>query len=214
VSKTFFGRDWRVLVQRQGQILGGQGVVPATEVLAPIRIQFTATKNLATAPNTLDLRITNLAEGTRRQLKDRDAQVQLEAGYTDDWMTVDGRRVLPTMFQGNARTIDHVREGPDWVTRIQCGDGEVTAAFSQISRTWGPGTVVGDVARDLAQALKDFPGSDVDISSFLGQLAETDPLNQVEGAKAVLQHGKSVAGNTLFELQALFPETPCEHPGR
>jgi hypothetical protein len=175
--------------------------------VAPIRIQFTATKNLATAPNTLDLRITNLAEGTRRQLKERDAQVQLEAGYTDDWTTTaDGRRVLPTLFLGNARTIDHVREGPDWVTHIQCGDGEVTSAFAQLSWTWGAGQTVADVARKLAETLKDFAG-DVDVSSFLAQLKiPAGTQGAVEGADRILQHGKSIAGNAMFELQALFPK--------
>lgn len=202
MSNTFFGRDWRVVVQRQGTVIGGVGVLPATVVRAPIRIQFTVTKHLASAPNTLDLRITNLAEETRRQLKERDAQVRLEAGYADDWTTsVTAGRVLPTLFLGNARTIDHVREGPDWVTHIQCGDGEVTSAFANVSRTWGPGQTVADVAADLAKTLRDF-ASDIDVQGFLGQIA----AGQLEGSTAVFQHGKSIAGNALFALQALLPK--------
>jgi hypothetical protein len=109
-----------------------------------LRVEFKAVKSLKKEPNTLDLKIFNLAESTRAAMKKKGSRVILTAGYESN---------AAVIFSGDARTIDHVRTVSDWETHIQCGDGERAYQFSRMSQSFGAGTSVGDVVRACARQL-------------------------------------------------------------
>jgi len=109
-----------------------------------LRVVFDAKKSLAKEPNSLDLRIYNLSKQTRSSLQGRGLKVLLLAGYQNE---------IGQIFSGDSRTCDHVYEKPDWVTRIQCGDGEVKYRTSRFVESFAPGTQVADVLEACARAL-------------------------------------------------------------
>lgn len=219
----FFGRRARLLVQQNpvmnlggpDPFIGPRRPDPPSNILqlpgspalgntftvmtTPLRIQFKIEKNLYTPPNTADISVTNLSEHTRRALQQFGAIVILEAGYQDQvfFSDEDHENHLPTLFKGTARTIDHVRQGKEWITRIQCGDGELAYRYSQASLSVAPGTSYADVAGKLAQTLQP---AGVDVSQFMRQLLDgkfTFPREQFVS-------GYAVSGNALQELGKLL----------
>jgi hypothetical protein len=110
-----------------------------------LRVQFTAKKSLQADPNTLDLKIYNLSETTRANMQMKGVPVVLVAGYLDN---------AEVVFSGTARTIDHVRERADWVTHIQCGDGEASYTGAQSNISMAAGARVIDVLVRLIQDLQ------------------------------------------------------------
>lgn len=137
--------------------------------------QFKAEKTLYQAPSTLDLSIFNLAAETRARMQKKGAKVVLLAGY---------EAKLETVFSGDARTIDHVRRGPDWVTRIQCGDGERAFKFALSSRSYKAGTSAKDVAIGLAK----------DLGAGLGNLAQQLATGNFRGGMDQFVHGYAFSG--------------------
>lgn len=166
--------------------------------ISGLRLRFKAVKSLKVEPNTLDLHVFNLSASTRASLQTKGVTVVLVAGYTG---------TSEVIFAGDARTIDHVRLGPDWDTHIQCGDGEVAYSKSISSFSFGPGAKWTDVVEKLAGDLKvksgdalekvrrgDFGGA---VDSFLQGIAvngstvrEFDRVMQAAGFEWSIQNGK------------------------
>ncbi len=143
---VLFNRQCRVLVANtvatDGHMLTGQVI----EAIG-LRIEFHINKTLTAKPNTANIKIYNLAENTRSELFATGARVILEAGYPDN---------LGQIFVGDARTIDSQRHGPDWITEIQCGDGEA-AVDNRIAESMAPGIKILDVFQKVAD--KVVPGT-------------------------------------------------------
>jgi hypothetical protein len=167
VSATLFHREAEVVVDS----------IRATG----LRFQFKAEKSLEKAPNTLDLSITNLATGTRAGMRTKGAPVILLAGY---------RGRVEQVFSGDARSIDHVKSGAEWVTRVKCGDGEKQYRFARVAESFAPGTTAAAVVRQLARKLGiDTTGLDDSISGL---------------ATKVYQHGYSAWGRASDELDKVL----------
>jgi hypothetical protein len=94
------------------------------------------------------IEVFNLTEDHRSAISQRAARgpirVRLEAGYQDGTSRI---------YEGDLRIVYHEHQGPDWVTRIESADGDQVVQKSRISRSWGAGTPVQTVIRDIAQAL-------------------------------------------------------------
>lgn len=109
-----------------------------------MRIQFEVAKTVEKEPNTSKVVVSNLSPTTRAGLQKKGVKVTLEAGYVATGMS--------RIFVGDARTIDHVRNGPDWDTTIKLGDGERSIRFARFNESFAPGTSAGDVLTALANA--------------------------------------------------------------
>lgn len=107
--------------------------------------EFVVEKNLKPEPNTLDLRVYNLGENTRRSLEgSQKLTVKLEAGYQGE---------TELLWLGEARAAWSTREGPDVVTHIEAGDGEQAHRSSRIQLCYGPKIPVQLALQAIAQAL-------------------------------------------------------------
>lgn len=204
---AFFGRRASLTIQRKGAPLPAQGqpgdVTGAASVVVSeggtktvipsggLRIQFKIEKNPQSPPNTADISVTNLAPQTRRQLQEFGAEVELRAGYHDN------EPHLPLLFRGQARTIDHIRKGSEWVTRIQCGDGEIPFRFATINASFRPGTPTEKVARTMAAVLGD---AGVDVGAFLAQL----DAHSLAFVMPQFFFGYTSQGNALQELEKIL----------
>jgi hypothetical protein len=174
---------------------GSPAVNTGTIITSPLRIQFKIEKQPYTPPNTADITVTNLSETTRKQLQQFGALVDLEAGYAAQQFADEGH--LPRLFFGTARTIDHARNGTEWVTKIQCGDGEIAYRYSQANVSAAPGTAYATVAESLAKQLSP---SGVDVSQFLIQLT----AGQISFPRPQFVTGYAASGNALQELEKLL----------
>lgn len=149
--------------------------------IADLRMSFTAERSTAKEPNTLQLGIYNLSPEHRAAFQVKGTKVLLEAGYE----TQGGPAQL---FSGEARQVYSVRQGPDWITRINCGDGETAFRGAHFSGAFKPGTKAKDVALQLARA------------SGLGEGNLAEQLRAHGGALVEFTQGTSVHGPALPEL--------------
>lgn len=150
-----------------------------------LRMAFKVKKTTKTEPNTCELRIYNLAEKTRSRLQSKAIPVVLSAGYQDN---------AAIIFQGDARTIDHVRDNADWITLVRCGDGERAYQWAHFSESFAPGTPVADVIRAAAQALG------VNTGNLDAELAKGD----FRGRLTEFAHGYTAHGKASQELDKLL----------
>lgn len=119
-----------------------------TLLVRDLRITFKVQKKGTADPNTAEVSLYNLSEETRARLTKLDrAALLLTAGYV-------GTEAL--IFSGDIRRpngIQHTRVGADWVTKVECGDGERAYREARFSGSFAKGTKVVDVARAMAQSL-------------------------------------------------------------
>ena len=165
------------------QIEGGSLISASGQTVQQgLRIAFSVRKTVKIEFNSKQLKIYNLSKDLQKKIVGN-LSIKMEAGYVDNYGTI---------FVGHARVIDHYREGPDWVTHIQAGDG--WQAGKQVAySSWAPGTSLESVATFLAE--KSGLG--------LGNLKET--LRTV--SQETLQqfaNGHASQGNALRQLDKLI----------
>jgi len=154
------------------------------------RMVFRVVKTLKKEPNTCEVRVYNLALATRTQMQRVAVPVILTAGYPGNEAVI---------FSGDARTVDHVREGSDWITKARCGDGERAYAWTQVSESFAPGTAIATILRHLARAMGLRSGNlDAVISS-----------GGFRGALTQFAHGYVVHGKASIELTTLLRTCGC-----
>lgn len=142
-----------------------------------LRVSFKVTKSTGKEPNTLDLSITNLSEHSRANVKKKGVKVVLEAGYEESGVGI--------LFSGFSRTVDHVRDGPNWVTKIQCGDGETAFRYTRVSESFRPGVKLHQIVSYLVQQMGLNPGNAID---------------QAKKSGIAYAHGYSTSGRASLEL--------------
>jgi hypothetical protein len=121
------------------------------EVAKPFRIEglciaFQVKKNLKAESNTARIQIYNLAEGTRNKILEKNRRVQIHAGYEEG----DGYKLL---FDGSIMTVDHLREVPDRVTRIEANDGEKALRETHVSVSYAQNASADRILKDLIKAM-------------------------------------------------------------
>jgi hypothetical protein len=113
--------------------------------LNTLRIAFAVERDIKRHPNNAEIAVWNLSPSSRQALaKLSNVPVRLEAGYVED---------VGVVFQGDLRCCRSMREGPDIMTRVSGGDGEVKIRTARINRTFGAGTPIGTVIGELGKAL-------------------------------------------------------------
>lgn len=128
---TLFGRKYRIQI---GQI-----------VIEDLTIDFDVKTSLKSAPNTANIGIWNLSENNRALLESTTDRIQLDAGHATTG--------IGTIFIGDAARATSKHEGPDWVTRIEAGDGRDRVRNSRVSASHAPGTQVGQIIRNVSDTL-------------------------------------------------------------
>lgn len=118
-------------------------LVIGSQLIEGLRVSFKAKKSIKKEPNDCEIQVYNLSEHSRAALQSKGTKIILEAGYEGDTSQV---------FAGDSRIIDHVHEGPDWITKVQCGDGERAYRYARIVESFAPGTPVADVFAKVAAA--------------------------------------------------------------
>jgi hypothetical protein len=145
-----------------------------------MRVRFKIEKSLEKQPNTGEIDVTNLSKGRRGSLQQKGVKVLLEAGYKSTGVA--------RLFSGDVRTVDHVREGADWNSKLKLGDGERAWQFARVDESFAPGTRVRDALKTIAR------GMGID----LGNVSE-----QAVGVGEVFDQGYAVFGRAARSLDRL-----------
>jgi hypothetical protein len=126
------------------------GKPPELMQLEGLRFSFRVKRTLSREPNALELSISNLSASSRaRVVGQKGVQVVLQAGYPTS---------IGTVFSGQAVSIEDVRDGPTWVTRVQAGDG-AAAAGAHAAGSFAGGTGLPAVLEQLAASVGVEPGN-------------------------------------------------------
>lgn len=133
------GRFGAYFRQGNGITIGG------AELDQSLRFTFRVTKDLKPEPNYTDLTVYNLSETHRAEFSRKPVHIRLEVGY-------DGE--TQGLFVGDLRWSDSQREGPDWRTQIQAGDGERAYRHARVNRSFKPGVSVRDALAEAAGSME------------------------------------------------------------
>lgn len=127
-------------------------------------ISFKIEKSLKTEPNTCELQLWNLSKESRAAIEElappvragsslvkkqphqaiTGIPVRIEAGYGDN---------QSLLWLGDLRTAKSQYQKPDWITRLDSGDGEKAWQNARVNVSYGPMTPVDVALRAMVRAL-------------------------------------------------------------
>lgn len=142
-----YKRTWNVTV---GAALGA---LRAGLNVSNHRCAFTVEKTAKPEPNTCTLEIWNLSRSQRDAIAElapkkgetRGVPVLIEAGYEETGAN--------QIFLGDLRTTHSRREGADWITTVESGDGEQAFQNARLNVAFGPQTRPDVALRAIVNAL-------------------------------------------------------------
>lgn len=115
-----------------------------------LRVAFSVSKSISGSPNTFDIKIWNLSEGHRNQIGRELQMVDLEVGYTPP----EGGSNVGLISRGRIRDFQHDRDGPDIITSVSCGDGDLAYRRATINKTIPKGTPISEVAEEIQKEME------------------------------------------------------------
>lgn len=111
----------------------------------PLTFKFKIERDLDKTPNNATIQVYNLSEDNRALLSaSKFVACKIDAGYEDG---------LSQLFLGDLRRAKSVKQGPDWITILDSGDGEKSITQNKISRTFAKGTSLVEVLNALTTAV-------------------------------------------------------------
>lgn len=169
-------------------------------VRLPFTIEFDIVRNTLSSANLAQIRIYNLSEKNRNQLRRNVTNWQLpfqavllKAGYGDN---------LSTIFYGNITQAWSLREGVNFITQIECFDGGFAFVNGVTAMTFPTETTKKNVISSLINTLPhvtrgavgDYPGSLSRANTYNGNTCEI--LQDLTGNGFFIDSGKGNALNT------------------
>lgn len=189
-----------------------------TLTITDLDMTFKITKTFRKEPNTCDLIIFNLNPDHRGQIaSDADTTVEISAGYEGEdvegslasagasALSFGGHRepvAFGLLFSGDIRNVSSSYDNPDWVTRLESGDGEKSKRTARINRSFGPGTPLPIVLREAGLALGVGEGN--------LNLFALDPRNRLIEASPAFLHGITLSGNAWNEFDRMVKSAGLE----
>lgn len=159
-----YNRDFALTVGGIPLTMQTGDILQPDNIDTQLRVVFNIDKNSDKSPNKAEVTVFNFNLANRAALKtgNQIAQETRAAGLAYDWPLVieagymGSREVI---FTGNITYATSKKESTDWVTNIECGDGETKFRENRINKAFGPGTTVAQVALECSVALDVGPGN-------------------------------------------------------
>jgi hypothetical protein len=153
--------------------------------ITALRMAFKIEKDATSkTPNKCDLQIWNLSDFSRSKIQTSGAHVVVTAGY-------DGQ--VEKLFDGQVTTINHTKQGPDWVTRLTSGDGVFATRGARVNENFAPGTQLVDAFKTIAEKT----------GLALGNVVEEIKKGNVRNALTQWTKGAVVSGVAIDEVHKL-----------
>lgn len=160
-----------------------------TTKIEGLRIAASVKKTLQSEPNTAEISVWNLSPTNRARFQEKNQTLLLQAGYDDQ---------LEQIFVGDVSVVTTTREGPDWLTKVVCGDGERAFREAKITQSFKAGTTKEQVLKEyLGKSGLDYVK---DLASLFNKSDKTKPQEYAKGF--------SVSGSVSKELNRF-----CESNG-
>lgn len=173
-------RQWKRRVQL---VIGKAGTGLMIENL---RVQFEVAKTIESAPNTAIIKIYNLHPDNEQKIKHEFDEVLLNAGYEG---------ALRLVFRGNIKHVYRYREGNDYITEIEAGDGDKDYRQAVMNETLASGTTTKQLVERAAGTFKG-----------VGNTAYV-PGEHVQVTDRSRLRGKVISGNTRDVLHDVARES-------
>lgn len=212
-----FGRQASVTIE-PGPLSGRTEAIK----IEGLRIAFEVYKTARSETNKARVDIYNLAKSTRDGIYGNKSMevMRLSAGYKSD----RDAGIVEEIYVGEIIHAESGRSGADFVTTIECGDGDETFSTQSVEQKFGPGTRVRDVIKLVAGAFtKPTPAVDetvvfgptpkkpknpptpsrIEFRAIDADLAALEVDLQTAGFSLVLRRAFSVAGNAQEVMDKL-----------
>ena len=124
---------------REAQLIVGEPGTGGLDV-KDLRFAFNVQLSLVGYPNMATIQIYNLKKSNRNLIQEEFTKIFLHAGYQGN---------VPLIFSGNIVNVTHIKQGPDWVTTLFCGDSIKTINESTINKTLPPGATTESLLDEL-----------------------------------------------------------------
>lgn len=123
------------------------------KIVDGLRIKFKIEKTAEATPNKAHIDVYNLNPQTIKLLQTRGCTITLEVGYNNFF---NGKNPTPeVIFKGDVVKCQTVKQGSDYVTTIENGDGVAALQNSQFNGSFAAGAGVSDV---LSSVMGSFTG--------------------------------------------------------
>lgn len=166
-----------------------------------LALSFDVDRSLKSSPNTCELKIINLAPEHRKQILARGAKkqggsgagirVRIDAGYVGE---------TPRIFEGDLHFAHEEIEGTEVILSVSSGDGIKAIKAARVSKSFGPGTAVEDVIREVGLAL----------GVGKGNLLEKIRGAVLQGWGNSFTQGTVIYGNAVKEMNRLTKSAGLE----
>lgn len=168
-------RQWKRRVQL---VVGKSGNGLQVENL---RIQFEVGKTIEAAPNVAVIRVFNLHPDNEAKIKNEFDEVLLNAGYEG---------AMRLVFRGNIKHVYRYRDGTDYITEIEAGDGDKDYRHAVMNETLAAGTTTSQLV-------------DRAVGTFSGGTTK----GHVQVSDRARLRGKVISGNTRDVLHDVARES-------
>jgi hypothetical protein len=110
-----------------------------------LRVTFSVERDKLPWPNNAELAVYNLNPVTRSMLTSAGkVTARIQAGYKGE---------INQLFFGVLDIVEHIKEGPTWVTRMSCSDAGEKCKQARLSTTFKKGATRSEVIRALLNSL-------------------------------------------------------------
>lgn len=148
-----------------------------------LRVVFKVERSTQQEPNKAEIEVWNLREETRKSLDSVKVPVLLDVGYGTE---------LFRLFGGNLSYAASVRQGVDWVTKLQLQDGGAKYRSARVNLSLAAGTTLGAAVQSVAEAF----------GLPIGNL--NAHLKNIRGGPDVFTKGVVLSGRVSTELDKLL----------
>lgn len=135
MTEFFFDRSVAIQFGVPGQL---------GKLFTELRVVFDIDKTASSEPNKAKITIYNLSKDSRSLIEKPGLVVVLQAGYGG---------VTETIFTGDIKRPMNRREGPDFLTDIEGGDGETAYQVSMVNQSFSPGVTFPSALDFVAKSL-------------------------------------------------------------
>ncbi len=176
-----FNRDFRVTL---GTRLIRTRLDESNKSRPTLKVTFKIERAINGDPNKAAVEIFNLSQASRSAIQEKDIPTIIEGGYVNN---------LSQLFSGNLTFAQHQRQGTDWISTFEAGDGSRAFQTARINESFAPGTKIDTVVNRIVEC------------SGLGPGNVIDELNKgnFRGAVTEYKKGFSASGKCLEVLRGI-----------
>ncbi len=136
------------LFKRRATLVFGKEGEEVPEI-SGLRIKFEIEKTSESNANTAKIQIFNMNPTNRGRLQENNLVVILKAGYSG----IDEEPLEEIIFKGNISKTQTIKQGADYVSTIECGDGEKALLEKHLDKSFESGTTMQAMINELKTAL-------------------------------------------------------------